>query len=669
MRTTRLVILTAALGVIGGGNNAQADDWFQPASSVAEYRPKGPSHCFRQFNIDWSWIRNRPEQITEFLSQADPAAFAAFCQEIHLDGTIVMAVPHHGYCSYETKVGTKFPGMRGDWFGETIAELHKRKIAAFGYVTLNWNWKYIRDHEGAPFIHAKRKPDGSFDTGYICLNAPGYLDLVESYTREVLERYPVDGMRWDILATARGCTCAGCKAFYQELHGEPLESWSQVDWRRQEDFYLATTGCAATRLQAICKRIKPSVEIWQNSIQTYAPNLLDLGRLYDIAYNEYGDPFRLLLLKGVMNKGAAINGLMNQAPVGADLDRRAFRLCLALGGRCYSYYGHKLTDPRTVMPGAAMLPWHRQQLAPFYTMVSEIQPWLEGVRPVAPVGVVYSENTRFRYPKYDRAPYVAALQKITESCLERSLPLEFLNRLDLTDPQKPLESFSLLILPLTSGLRSEELDSLLHYVRGGGCLLIAGEALRHGEKGEEQPDFALASEMGLHFEKAVTAQEDLPCEVLRPRKACRLRPRSGNMSASVPRREKRAWWSGIRATSWPLWHEQSLGAGRVVFLASLDSLALTQAVIDARGGPRPVTVTPAEKNPVILTRLTEARRWVLHLIADGDYTVQLHRDRAPVTRVVEHYPPTGWEYRAEPAATGLRLIIRGGAQDRLLVLE
>ena len=33
-----------------------------------------------------------------------------------------------------------------------------------------------------------------------------------------------------------------------------------------------------TRLRTLCKRIKPSVEIWQNCLQSYHPNHLDAGQ-------------------------------------------------------------------------------------------------------------------------------------------------------------------------------------------------------------------------------------------------------------------------------------------------------------------------------------------------------------------------------------------------------
>ena len=463
---------------------ACADGWFAPFQRVSDYKPKGPTHCFRQFNIDWSWIALRPEQVTEFLSEADPVALAEFCHRTHVDGTVVMAVPHHGYCTYETRVGTKFPGMKGDWFCRTIEELHKRRIAAFGYVTLNWNWKFIRENLGRDFIHGKPDADGICTSRCtICLNAPGYLELVEAYTREVLEDYPVDGMRWDILKTAEGCLCTGCKKFYRETYGEELTDWDKTEPRRVYDFYLATTGRVVTRLHSLCKRIKPSVEIWQNSIQSYHPNHLDLSRQMDIAYNEYGDPFRLLFIRGVANKPAAINGLMNKTPTEppVPLDRREWRTCLALGGRCYSYYGHKQTNPRTLLPNETMLAWHREQLAPFYEMVSQIEPWLQDAVPVSHVGIVFSERTRFRFPKYDRTPYIAAMEPIANACLQRSAPVEFVNCLDL---DKSLSRFKLLILPLTYGLTADELECLRRYVRDGGNLLVSGDALPFPSSGK-----------------------------------------------------------------------------------------------------------------------------------------------------------------------------------------
>ena len=618
------VYLLAATWAALDAGPAPADDWFAPCRSVAEYRPKGPAYCYRQFNIDWSWIGRKARQVPEFLSQANPVEFAEFCRKDFLDGTIVMAVPHHGYCTYNTHVGTRFPGMKGDWFGRTIEELHKRKIAAFGYITINWNWKFMRENLGRDFVRARADPDGRLD-GLICLNAPGFIQRIEAYTREVLLGYPVDGLRYDILSTLPDCTCDGCRAFYRELYDEELVAWDRAPPRRREDFYQATVARVVSRLTRVGKQIKPGVPLWQNGIQSYAKNDLNLGRTQDIAYNEYGDPFRVLFLKGVINKPAVINGMMNDQAVSptAKIDRPQNHLCLALGGRSYSYFGHKLTNYRTLLPGKEMAAWHRDELAPFYQMVAQIEPYLEGARPVVPAAVVFCEATRYRFPGYSREPYVKAMQAVTEACLARSLPLEFVNCLDLAEPGKDLSRFKTLVLPLTSGLSPEQLDCLRRYVREGGNLLVVGDALRHDADGQEQQDFALAAEMGVRFRAVLQAGREswtvdgqlagrpVAAEV---KTLVEIEPVAGQTLLEARRLD--------HALS--LLHVRSLGRGKIAFLGSLDSAPLVKQTIDFLVGEAPLTVHPAEKR-ALLTHQPQKRRWILHLLDRGSYQVEVSR--------------------------------------------
>lgn len=668
--TSRRIILAQVLAtVFSAAAASDSSGWFEPAASVAEYRPKGPTHCFRQFNVDWSWIALKPSQIPEFLSEADPAGFAEFCSRMNIDGTVVMAVPHHGFCTHATRVGMKFPGMKGDWFGRTIEELHKRHIAAFGYVTLNWNWKYMRENLGRDFIHGQPDADGVFSSrGLICLNAPGYIDLVEAYTREVLENYPVDGMRWDILSSAKRCTCEGCRRRFRETYGRELTRWEDFDERRHMEFYLVTTRRVVERLHALCKRIKPSVEIWQNSIQSYHDNDLNVGRALDIAYNEYGDPFRLLFLCGVLNKSAAINGLMNRTKPVAPLERDAFRWCLALGGRCYSYFGHKLTDHRSLMPGPEMIEWHAAELAPFYRMVADIEPYLVGARPVSHVGVVFCENTRFRFKNFDRTGYIEPMQKLAESILKRGIVPAFINSLDLAGAGDRLARFSLLLAPQTSGMDEEAMAAVRRYAEGGGTLLVAGDALRHDASGGAREDFSMAEAMGVSFRENADVPEgaavsgrlpgDLPPPGAKVRHVVCVEPWRGDTLLRLE----------LGCKSWPLLHVNRLGAGRVAFLASVDSVELMEAALDSLAGAPPVKVMP-DGFQVVLTEQAEQKRWVLHLIGDGDYSVQLDGRRVAAKRVAERYPREGWECRGEETPAGLRVIVRGAARDRVVVLE
>jgi len=730
-------------------------------------------------------------------------------------------------------VGTKFPAMKGDWYGRVIEEHHKRGISALGYITLGTNWKFMRDNYDQPFIHSEVAADGLVvDYNGLCLNTPGYLELVEAYTREVLRHYPVDGIRFDMLFSPKGCLCAGCRALYRELYGEALVDWGQVDWRRREEFYLESLRRPGRRLIAIRDSIKPSVEIWQNHVNLYSECDVNVGRLQDIAYIEFGAPGQLLILNGILDKQGIIIGQTLKSPIR--------RKIMALGARCYQYAAASEMDQRTVLPRADKTDWFYNDLGPFFAMVRDVQPYLEGASAYAHVAGVYSEATRYRYGGFDREGYLKVCDGLTQTCLKSSLPLNWVNVLDLAS--KDLSRYRVLVLPETSGLTSGQLGRLRDYAAGGGNLLVVGDALRHDEQGRRRRDFSLAEEMGLTWRQkqsrtfakwtwrngcfdggkaTITAAKGGKCvvsvwarepgaaidkiyltqdesfvasdetvaalwegirweaedwlanvgrgggqwekrtklpdytgagyivcdgggvvkeagqaaqeaaevkyEVFLPaagRWYVWLRQQSpnsgqdsvhvglgGEVMASVnfdvenrqshPEVRSAARWhvvdrwaggevaaetalksvavtkarrgktllalecDGVEA---PLLHVNEVGQGRVAYLASSDLPELTLKVLRWLAGGMPVVTEPSEKQ-VVLTRQAAQGRWVLHLLSDGDYRVQLSDRFTSAGRVIEQYPAQGWSYETLRRAGCLEIRVQGEAPDRLLVLE
>jgi len=95
---------------------------------------------------------------------------------------------------------------------------------------------------------------------------------------------------------------------------------------------------------------------------------------------------------------------------------------------------------------------------------------------------------------------------------------------------------------------------------------------------------------------------------------------------------------------------------------------LMQRVIDGLVTRSPSQPTPGDKQ-VILTRQDARDRWVLHLLADGQYTVQVDNRFAAASKVVGHYPPDGWMFHVQRTKSGLHIEVEGRATDRLLVLQ
>ena len=563
---------------------------------VRNHIPKGATKCFRHFCFAYNWQGMTLSDIPKKLTKADPLEYAEFSKKMNLDAALVLAVPHPGYCTYDTKVGVKFPGMKGDWFGEVVRELHRRDISALGYITAGTNWKYMRDHIGKPYINAAFDETGIIDRNSgLCFNAPGYLDLLTDYTHEVLENYPVDALRYDMFFGPRNCECGGCRARYKELYGEDFTSWDDIVKRRprrQGFFYLETLNRTARRISKACREIKPSVEIWQNHINTYSDANVNLGRDYDIAYIEFGDPFRLLALRGILNKNAIIVGQTLKSPIR--------RLIMALGARCYQYVG---VDQETILPYEKDLDWFNNDLSPFFKMVSQVQPYLEEAELPTDIGLVFSENTRYHFPKLKRKEYMKACRGITMDYLDSSIPIQFINCLDLGS--RYLKKYKLLMLPRTCGLTPEELGYLKAYVDNGGNLLVTGDALVFNETGDKRKDFSLSEELGLHFENIISESLEVDIETRSSKfgKVFELseKVQLAGVVRTTPISGKTLVSTSYKGKEFPLVHINKYGKGNIAYVASSASTGLIRQVGDLLSEPMFLIVSDPEKQ-VILSR-------------------------------------------------------------------
>jgi len=536
---------------------------------------------------------------------------------------------------------------------------------AFGY----------REHAGTPYIHGTPETPGvPGNRMMICLNAPGYLELVAAYTGEVVEQYPVDGMRWDILKTARGCRCQGCAALWRERTGREFPPARDFEDTWEIDLYEWTIERAARRLYETVKSVRPDVPAWHNHLSPYFPNPVDLVREMDIGYNEYGSPARLIILRGISGHPAVINGLMNQTPTDPPqpLDRRLWWTTLALGGRCYSYYGHRHTDPETLLPDSTLQRWHHEQLAPFYAEVAQAQPWLEGLQPQSDIGMVFSDATRRRWKDRNRARYLDVWEPILDELLQRNHPPTVLHAADLHNA-KLVGCCSVLAVVVTSGLAAAELDALRRFVRNGGTAVVAGDALRHSPTGEEMPDFAVAEELGLSWrgvhrvkpeEYRVESRHAGLSGLVNPmalhlREYCAAAPQAGDPWLLLHDR------GGV----WPLVHVHHVGAGRWVWLA-LTSPAPLVAEVLKMFVKRPLArvLDPTDVRVFVSKREDASGTWIVHLVGPGPVQLELDAQRIPVQRIVSMWPSDRCRAEVQREGPTLRLRVEGDHEFRALAM-
>ncbi|MDR3716035.1 MAG: beta-galactosidase trimerization domain-containing protein [Puia sp.] len=608
---------------------------------VMQYVPKGPAQCFREISFDANEKKVYSDSLFRLqFSEQDPVKYAEFCEKIHLDGVILQAVPQAGYATYlQTKVNTPYPGMKGDFFGETLKELHKHGISGFGYIGIGWIMKYAQEHP--------QYTNGDTTHPLICVNSP-YREKLIASSREVLNNYPVDGLRYDILDQPAECRCAGCRKLYREMFNDTMPAkW--IDWQHQEKFRVESLSRVVRDLYAVCKAVKPSVPVWQNWFNGEDRADISDVNYVDMSYLEFADPFRELFLNGVFDKDGIITGKVIENP------ETAWK-CLALGGRCYSYFASVgktgLPDGDTSFDRIVPVDWFEKNLAPFYARVHEVQPWLENTRPVTDIAIVYNEKTRYHYDQYDRDDYMKILRGLTEPLLAAGNPIRYISNVNL--PATPLESYQALLLPECSGFSDDELAAIKNYADAGGTVIITGDALSYTAGGDPLPDFALGAIMGVSrkekgpgFRKTGSVSID-SLETGYTRHVIedgKIPEKSYTLHKSQTR------LTPVRATSGqtlsvviapgqpaqPFIHLRRYGKGSVYYIASSEMPDIVAAVLNLAGVHSPVT-NHNLRAMAVLTRKKDGNEWCLHLLDKGVYSLRIDKKNCPAAKIAATYP-------------------------------
>ena len=139
--------------------------------------------------------------IYDFNQKFDAAAFAERLEKAHVKYVNAFAECNQGFCYYDTKIGTKYPYMKQDMFGDLLRECHKRNIGVTAYLNSGVDHEACRTHrewmrqkkDGT--VHWGDKSDGLFRRP--CYHS-GYGEYKLSLVKEILEKYPeVDGFFMD----------------------------------------------------------------------------------------------------------------------------------------------------------------------------------------------------------------------------------------------------------------------------------------------------------------------------------------------------------------------------------------------------------------------------------------------------------------------------------------
>ncbi|NPV07229.1 MAG: beta-galactosidase [Anaerolineae bacterium] len=441
---------------------------------------------FRQVHLDFHTSPLIPDVASEF----DPVRFADGLAAAAVNSVTVFAKCHHGMSYYPTEVGVVHPALERDLLGDMIRACHRRGIRTPVYISVVWD-------EHAAHIHPEWQqvsPSGvaginpPFQAGwkYLCMNSP-YLDYVAAQTEEVVRRYPVDGIFFDIIFQAPpGCVCKYC---LDGMVDRGLNPQDEDDLR----LYSADVARRAMRsLSAVVREHRPEAGIFFNGRVRLARDA-DSGLRAELPYmthieveslpsGEWGYLHYPMYARYVQSLGteflgmtarfhkswADFGGLKNRAA----LEYEVFSM-LATGARCS--IGDQL-HPRGRLEAAAY-----ERIGDVYRSVEAKEPWCRGARPIPEVAVLVAAEG------WDRRADVAAEEGATRMLLESQWQFQ------LVDQEADLEQFACVVLPDRVPVGAGLGTKLRRYVDGGGSLLASGRSSLTSE------GFALGDVLGIEY--------------------------------------------------------------------------------------------------------------------------------------------------------------------------
>lgn len=222
----------------------------------------------RQIHLDFHTSPHIPDVGVEF----DANAFVDTFKKAHVNSVTLFAKCHHGMCYYPTKTGVQHPALNGrDLLGEQLEALRCAGIRTPVYTPVGWEedvahrhpeWRQIRsDGRYARVSNADQtKPPHPGGWWFNNFTHPEYLDYIEAHVRELIDRYELDGLFFDILFFDPQAGWSESSIRFREKHG-----LMNKDAATQNRFATAAQVAFAERFTRIIHGVIPKASVFYNS--------------------------------------------------------------------------------------------------------------------------------------------------------------------------------------------------------------------------------------------------------------------------------------------------------------------------------------------------------------------------------------------------------------------
>ena len=220
-----------------------------------------PRRPWRKVHLDFHNSQHVPEVGAAF----DADEFGDRLLAAHVDAVVVFAKDMHGYFYYPSAHGPVHHGLDGDLLGAQVAACRQRGIAVYAYYCTTWD-NYLAEQHPEWLVWKRDRTTylpGFDETPHwtaLCLSNDDFVGLVLDHSREVLERYEVDGIWYDMPLPIGGeCFCRNCLAALRGAGQDPFSIPAQR--RHKQELLLGFLR----RTRDLAEEVRPGCQVDHNN--------------------------------------------------------------------------------------------------------------------------------------------------------------------------------------------------------------------------------------------------------------------------------------------------------------------------------------------------------------------------------------------------------------------
>lgn len=444
------------------------------------------------------WARGRGQRF-------DAEEYARQLQKARVGAVELYGKDHHGVCYYPCSTGLPYPR---DVVGELCQAVQARGIRFVAYFSVGFDAYALGLHPEWRAADAAgvswRVPP--FD--WACLSSP-YADFALAQVRELVQRYPIDGLWLDIVPFAwdmrqdlwmqpelpAPCYCMNCRVGFETATGRPLPGPAPAleERRAAYDFLLSGVRRFLQECRAILEEYRPGAILTYNgangpgdplgladlvSIEGHAPHH-DRQSFIARWARGTGKPFEIMTAGGVPSTRGGWNSFDQKPPA-----------LLRVEAAVAAIHGGNATFGQAPYPDGAT---EAGQYHGFAQAFSPLVP-LEEAGLIAPEGVsdvAIVLSTRPAVTPDTWYTQVAGAEAVHRALLDHHAQFDVLPR------AADLGRYGLVILADQVVLGDEEVEALRAYVTDGGRLLVIGPAGLIDGQGKRRGTLPLADLLGV----------------------------------------------------------------------------------------------------------------------------------------------------------------------------